>query len=133
MADYEIPQFIGRENKLLGPLTVRQVLIMTVFIIALIVLYFTVGVNDRILFFMLAVVVITSCILVVFVKYNGRPISLFLSSLFNSIFSPRVYKWRKVNKDAYGKRIGVIAEKPEIELTEYKIDRLAQFLNNSED
>ena len=131
MPDYEIPQFIGRESKLLGPLTVRQVLIMLAFIISLVVLYFTVGINDTVLFGMLAVVLIAACFLVVFIKYNGRPISLFITSLMSSMFSPRIYRWRKVAQTPYGKKIGVITAKPDLQLNEYKISRLAQFLDNS--
>ncbi len=133
MPDYEIPQFIGRENKLLGPLTVRQVLIIVVFVLALIILYFTIGISDSVLFYMFAFIVVTLGVLVVFIKYNGRPISLFLTSLIISLISPRIYKWRKIIKDPYEKQKGVIDTKPDLELTEYKINRLAQFLDNSDD
>lgn len=133
MPDYEIPQFIGRENKLLGPLTVRQVLIIVAFILVLVILYFLIGINDEVLFYMLAFIIVSLGSLIVFAKYNGRPVSLFLTSLLSSLSSPRIYKWKKVVRDSYGKQKDILYEKPDLKLTEYKINRLAQFLDNSEE
>ncbi|MYE38358.1 MAG: PrgI family protein [Candidatus Spechtbacteria bacterium SB0662_bin_43] len=128
MADYEVPQFIGRENKLLGPLTVRQTLIVAGFVIVLITLYFGVGQSNMTLFILIALFLGVVCGAIVFLPYNGRPISVFLFSLLGSVFAPTTYKWRRTQKDTMGKA-QVATQKPDLHLTKYNVQKLAQFLD----
>lgn len=89
---FVVPQFIDVEDKILGPLTVRQFLIMLITFILLAILY-------RLLVFsyflgaglpLLAVGVILA-----FVKVNGLPFHFFLLNLGETLRRPRLRVWDK--------------------------------------
>jgi hypothetical protein len=89
---FVVPQFIDVEDKILGPLTVRQFLIMLITFVLLAILY-------RLLVFsyflgaglpLLAVGVILA-----FVKINGLPFHFFLLNLGETLRRPRLRVWDK--------------------------------------
>lgn len=89
---YPVPQFIDRETKLIGPLTVRQVIIFGIDAAVLFVLYFVLNFFA----FTAAVIVLTStAIILAFVKINGNPMTKVMLSLFNYFLQPRIYLWGK--------------------------------------
>lgn len=94
---FVVPQFIDVEDKILGPLTVRQFLIMLITFVLLAILY-------RLLVFsyflgaglpLLAVGVILA-----FVKVNGLPFHFFLLNLGETLRRPRLRVWDKEMSDA---------------------------------
>ncbi len=89
---FNVPQFIEVEDKILGPLTFRQFFLVVIVGILLAVLwYFT-----QLWFFMLvALPLVVLTVALVFVKINGRSFLSFLRSWIDYWRNPRVYIWRK--------------------------------------
>lgn len=92
-----VPQFIDKEDKILGPITVRQFLICLVTI-------FTVFIASRILafpFFILYTVVAAAIGGTFgFVKINGQPFHIFFINALQTVLRPSLRIWDKRPTDA---------------------------------
>lgn len=89
---YTVPQFIDQEDKIVGPITVRQFLIMIVAGILVAVAYAVL----RFWYFIATTVIIAVLTIVIaFVKINGRPFHFFLVNLIQRVKRPPVRVWDK--------------------------------------
>lgn len=122
MEQYKVPQFIDREARIIGPITVRQLVILCGMGVVEVVLYFFIP--NRFIFAMVSIVFIGIGISIVFVPFNGRPLSATVWSMVGFLVKPRVYKWRQVKKQ--GKKTTVVKEKPQVILV-LKPDNIHQF------
>lgn len=92
MQQVVVPQFLDVEDKILGPITVRQFLELLVGVIILAILY-------RLLYFVtfvfvgFFVVVIT--LVLAFLRVNGQAFHLFLLNFIQTLKSPKLKIWRK--------------------------------------
>lgn len=89
---FNVPQFIDIEDKIMGPLSLKQFLLLLAGAITLIILW------SFLSLWMLLVVgipLVGYLLASVFIKINGRPFNIFLISWINYWFNPRVYIWRK--------------------------------------
>ncbi|TSC74336.1 MAG: Uncharacterized protein G01um101448_212 [Parcubacteria group bacterium Gr01-1014_48] len=92
---FQTPQFIGIEDKILGPLTLKQFIYLagSAGSVALLDVIF-----PRLVALMLgAPIVIFGCMLA-FYKYNGKPFIVFVESAFQFFFSAKLYLWKKTEK-----------------------------------
>ena len=96
MQQFVIPQFIEVEDKILGPITIRQFLIMLVGGL-LIFLAFRFG--DFALFVTTLIVVGSLTLVVAFVKINGQTFHYFLLNIFATLRKPGLRIWRKSYHD----------------------------------
>jgi len=94
MQQFQVPQFIEREAKLVGPFTVRQSAILGGTGAILFVLWFFL---EKWLFFTIGIPFSLLIFLVGFLKINGRPLLNFFVSFFSFFISPQVYIWQKRN------------------------------------
>ncbi|MBI3273823.1 MAG: PrgI family protein [Candidatus Colwellbacteria bacterium] len=85
---FQVPQFIETEDKIVGPLTLKQFLYLA-----------AAGIIAFLLFFALQFwlwLIITSVLAIIssalaLVKVNGRPMIVFVSSAFSYIWNPKLY------------------------------------------
>lgn len=96
MQQFTVPQFIDVEDKVIGPVTVRQFVII-LFAAGLIaicykVFYFTT-------FLVLTVIIAFLTVIVAFVKINGVNFHLFLANFFITMFKSNTRVWN----NAFGK------------------------------
>ena len=92
-----VPQFIDKEDQILGPITVRQFLIMLVGTFSIFIAYaiFTLP------FFILITVVIVGLIATFgFIKVNGQPFHIFFLNFLQSVLRPHLRVWDKRPIDA---------------------------------
>lgn len=97
---YQVPQFIEVEDKILGPLSMRQLFIVAGLGFVLFALYF---IFTLWLFIIIAVIagVLTATLL--FGKIQGRPIVSVIGSILRYYLNPRLYLWERklgVTKEA---------------------------------
>ena len=102
MQQFVVPQFIDVEDKIIGPVTTRQFIVMLVGFLIIAVSY---KIFDFSLFatFGLLVLVITGVF--AFLKINGRPFHFFVLNLFQTFKRPRLRIWYNssaVSGDDYG-------------------------------
>lgn len=90
---FVVPQFIDVEDKILGPLSVRQ-FILCIVASGLIIAAFRFA--DLSLFILETFVIVALLILFAFVRVNGRPFHAFLLNLMQTSRKPRLRVWRRV-------------------------------------
>lgn len=89
---YAIPQFIDVEDKVIGPLTVRQFMYL---IGGVVLMVFWWSIADLTLFIFLSVITVGIAGTMAFLKINGRPIPAYASSVLQFFTKPRLRVWFK--------------------------------------
>ena len=89
---YAVPQFIDVENKIIGPISVRQFVLM---VVALGLIFVAFKVADFALFIFITVIIVIFTAIFGFVKVNGRLFHYFILSLFQSMQNPHLRVWKK--------------------------------------
>jgi hypothetical protein len=102
MDKFVVPQFIDTEDKILGPLTARQFLIMLGDALIIFLLYSTL---DFAAFIFFALVVFALGGTLAFFKVNGMPFHYFLLNLIQTIRRPGLRVWDKALSDTELKAI----------------------------
>ncbi len=91
MQQFVVPQFIDNEDKILGPITVRQFLIILVAVIICAAFY---KLADFTGFLLALIFVGGGSIVLAFVKVNGRPFHYFILNLVQLILHPSIRVWK---------------------------------------
>lgn len=92
---FQVPQFIEIEDKIFGPLTIKQfVYIAGGLGLAYILFRFL----PLILFIPLALIVIGASLALAFYTYNGKPLINMAQSAFGYFISSKLYLWKKKDK-----------------------------------
>lgn len=92
MPQFVVPQFIDVEDKIFGPITTRQFLIL---LIGGGIIYLAYELADFILFVIILSLVGALSLVVAFVKINGQTFHYFLLNIFQTIKKPSLRIWKK--------------------------------------
>lgn len=92
MNRFVAPQFIDVEDRIIGPITTRQFVLM---IIGGIIVFAAYKILDTAGFIMVALIVVGLLVLFGFVKINGRRFHEFIKSMVDTLRRPRVRVWYK--------------------------------------
>lgn len=95
MPEYQVPQFIEHETKIVGPLTFRQFIYVGGGSVILFILFFTIGEKNFFLFFIIAALTGGFALALAFVKVGGRSFGSTLFSMIGFFSSPRIFIWQK--------------------------------------
>ncbi len=92
---FQVPQFIEVEDKIFGPLTLKQFLYLvgggaTIFLLFIIFPFF--------IFIILATLVGALSISLAFYKIHGKPFIKTLENSFNYLRNSKIYIWKKTEK-----------------------------------
>src|SRR3989344_4386995 len=99
---YQVPQFIETEDRIIGPLTVRQFILLVVAGLVGFVLYFFLATFLWIIAMLLLLGIASAF---AFIKVNGRPLTSVIGSMFGYFWNPRLYVWkRKEELEAFRER-----------------------------
>jgi hypothetical protein len=88
---FQVPQFIETEDKIVGPLTLRQFIYLAAAGGLSAMVYFTVSMW---LWFVLSVFIFAVGIGLSFVKIEGRPLVNIITSAVNFYWKPQTYVWQ---------------------------------------
>lgn len=94
---YTVPQFINRESKVIGPLTLRQFFYIAVDAVICYILYIKV---PFFIFLMATATLSAVAFALAFVKIGGRDIPSVIASFFNFSVSPKMYLWKRKSAGA---------------------------------
>lgn len=89
---FNVPQFIEMEDKIFGPLTLKQFLIVAGVGAVLFIIWYTTQLWFTLL---VSIPIVIGLVAVIFIKVNGRPFSAFFFSWLNYWTKPRFYVWKK--------------------------------------
>ncbi|MFA5185136.1 MAG: PrgI family protein [Patescibacteria group bacterium] len=92
-----VPQFIDKEDQILGPITVRQFLIM---LVATFVLFICYKLFNFWYFVGIAIIIVVLAGLFGFVKINGQPFHVFFINMLQTVTRPALRVWDKRPTDA---------------------------------
>ena len=87
-----VPQFIDAENKIWGPITIRQFIIVMVGGLFIFLAY---KLSDFSLFLLQAFLTVVLTIVFAFYKVNGAPFHLFALNFIETLKKPNIRVWRK--------------------------------------
>jgi len=92
MNQFVVPQFIDVEDKIFGPITTRQFLILLVAGLAIFIAF---KLADIALFIFLLVLIGGVALVLAFVKINGQTFHFFLLNIFQTMRRPSLRIWNK--------------------------------------
>jgi len=90
---YNVPQFIDIEDRIVGPLTGKQLLWM--FAMGAVLLIMWMMIDNKVYFFMFGIPVALLFVALAFYRPYGQPLSKFIGSAFLFIIRPKVYLWKR--------------------------------------
>jgi len=88
---YQVPQFIETEDKVVGPFSLRQFAYVGAAAVASAICYFFL---QTWLFLIIALILVGGALALSFVKVNGRPLVKVVLSAFNFYWKPQLYIWK---------------------------------------
>ncbi len=112
MEQFTIPQFIDVEDKIFGPITTRQFLIL---LVTGLILFIAFKLADFGLFITLCLFVGGFAVILAFVKINGQTFHYFLLNIVQTMRRPSRRLWRKRYTDAELKSLLAAPKKEVIE------------------
>ncbi len=92
MQQFVIPQFIDVEDKIIGPITTRQFIILLAVTIILFIAY---KIFTFFYFLVFGIPVFGLGVTIAFVKVNGQPFHFFLLNLIQTLRRPKLRVWNK--------------------------------------
>lgn len=92
MDQFVVPQFIDVEDKIFGPITTRQFIIL---LSAGLLLFIVFKLADVALFIFLAVIIGGATLVLAFVRINGQPFHYFLLNIVQTVRRPSRRIWYK--------------------------------------
>lgn len=94
MQQFQVPQFITVEDKVIGFLTVRQFIFLMVGVVVIFLLY---SIFNIFIFILLALPIGALAVAFAFVKIDERPFaSIFLNAVKFYTVKPKLYIWKRV-------------------------------------
>lgn len=114
MNQFTVPQFIDVEDKIFGPVTTRQFVIL---LVAGLMIFVAFKFADTTLFIFLLAVIGGLALVLAFVKINGQAFHYFILNIFQTLRRPSRRVWRKSYdkmelKQIMNERTVVIHEEP---------------------
>lgn len=92
MEQITVPQFIENEDKILGPITVRQ---FGILFSGGVLIFVAFKMFDFFVFIFVAVLIVALSGTLAFLKVNGRPVHFFLFNIVQTMRNPSVRVWKK--------------------------------------
>lgn len=127
MHQFTVPQFIDVEDKIFGPITVRQFIILLAGSMIIAICY---KIFDFSLFITSAILIVIFCGVFAFARINGRPFHLFVLNIIQTLKKTRLRVW---NNAMSNKGVDIISvEEREIKdvqpptIKRYTASRLAE-------
>ncbi len=106
---FQVPQFIDTEDKIVGPLTLRQFIYIAIGGGISAMLYFTI---QTWLWAILSAVILGFAVAISFVKVEGRPLAKVILSAFNFYSLPQAFLWQPQRGSGCGAGRAPAAKKP---------------------
>jgi len=127
MNQFTVPQFIDVEDKIIGPVTTRQFLIILVCFILIFIYY---RIFDMSLFITASAFNIIVFSTFAFVKVNGRPFHFFVLNIIQTLKKTKLRIWNhilyKTGQEIYFENLSVIKDEKKGPVKIFTKSRLAE-------
>ncbi len=92
MQQYQVPQFIEFEDKIIGPLTLKQFGYLAVAGVLALIFFF----NLTLIFaIVLSIPVVGAALALAFGQVKGTPMPKYLTAMFGFALKPQLYLWKR--------------------------------------
>lgn len=111
---YEVPRLAEEEAKIIGPLNIKQFVILVGVLVACAFMFFLFKTTTAII---VSVVIVILALFITFGKIGNRPITSILTEIIKQIWNPSLYIFRKKEptiKELYPEITKKIEKEPEI-------------------
>ena len=98
---FQVPQFIDIEDKIVGPLTIKQFLYVAA---GFLTIFFRFFIFNFYFWLISTVFIVVISGAFAFIKYNGRSFLILITSVINYYWRPRIYIWKKRSSKQVKKR-----------------------------
>lgn len=98
---YRVPQFIEHEAKILGPLNIRQSLLVGGVIAISFFMYFSIGQSNFPLFLLIAGTLVGIALAVSFTKIEGQGLPTVMRNWANFNINPKIFLWKRKQAPVY--------------------------------
>lgn len=92
---YRVPQFIEEEAKIVGPLTLKQSMIVGISGGLVFIMYFSFGEENLFLFLILSSIIAGVALVLAFLKIDGRPFTQMMGYFLMFSIMPKLYLWKR--------------------------------------
>ncbi len=92
MRQFTVPQFIDVEDKIIGPITVRQFVIL---IVAGLIIFLEYKLSDFAFFLFIGIPTALLFVIIAFVKINGMPFHYFILNFVQTVKKPALRVWQR--------------------------------------
>lgn len=100
---YNVPQFIDIEDRIVGPLTTKQLLWL--FGMAAVLFLLWLSFENKINFFLVGIPTSALFVALAFYRPYGQPLSKFIASMFLFFIRPKIYMWKRDGKQVDEKQV----------------------------
>jgi hypothetical protein len=107
---FQVPQFIEIEDKIFGPLTIKQFIYITGGAGLAFIVYRLLSFVPIIIMIPIAIVIVSFSLAMAFYPVNGKPLINILQSAFGYYLSSKLYLWKKKDKTPERKESGVSSD-----------------------
>lgn len=97
MAQFQTPQFIEREAKVIGPLTFRRAAYLGIPLAGIFLLWFVLAEKSFIAFVAISIVLEGAGAALAFMKMEGKSIPQFMTNALYFTAKPKTYVWQRRN------------------------------------
>lgn len=130
MKQFQVPQFIDVEDKIIGPLTLKQFLYLLAGGAVIVVAR---ALFIPILFYLVALIVLLLSLALAFYKVNGVPFPRIVAAAFSYFSKPHLYIWKQEEPEKKSLPSNLAPPPPSIaKPTESKLEDLAWSLDIKE-
>ncbi len=98
---YRVPQFIEHEAKILGPLNIRQSLMVGGVLAICFFMYFMFGQSNFFLFLLVAAFLTGAALAISFAKIEGLGLPTVMKNWMNYNINPKIFLWRRKQSPVY--------------------------------
>ena len=91
---FQVPQFINVEDKVIGPLTIKQFLYILIAVVVLFILY---KILNLFVFVILSIPVVILTYALAFLKVHNQPFVNIVKNMFGFLRKPDFYVWQKLD------------------------------------
>lgn len=88
---FQVPQFIDTEDKVVGPFSLRQFIYVGIAGFISAIFYFFV---QTWLFVIVAIILLGGAAVIAFIKINGQPLSKIINAAVSYYWNPQTYVWK---------------------------------------
>lgn len=88
---YQVPQFIETEDRIVGPLTLKQFIYIVITAAVSVLLYF---ITNFTFWLIMTVIVGGAGSALAFIRINGQPLLRLMFSAFRYLWQPQIYIWQ---------------------------------------